>query len=186
MALLAPKGKSNREHKRYLTSRAIVRLLDQFAPRRPRSCPAGRKALPTGGQLRQTKPIGRGVAGVKCQVNKDQRQVLRAFPLQTSPLGLPTYETKPIPTRAKQRASALRKKSYDECGIQTASTKQSQLSRGQQWARAGKTAGAAGEPQRANKACAKQSWCNPAGIQSCPVKGSRPAGMNVGVSGDNE
>ena len=30
MALLTPKGKSNREHKHYLTSRAIVRLLDQF------------------------------------------------------------------------------------------------------------------------------------------------------------
>ena len=42
------------------------------------------------------------------------------------------------------------------------------------------------EPMRTNKACAKQSWCNPAGNQSCPVKGSRPAGMNVGASGDNE
>ena len=30
MALLAPKGKSNGENKCYLTSRAIVRLLDQF------------------------------------------------------------------------------------------------------------------------------------------------------------
>jgi hypothetical protein len=32
VALLVPKGKSNREHKRYLTSTAIVRLLDQFGP----------------------------------------------------------------------------------------------------------------------------------------------------------
>ena len=32
MALLTPKGKSNREHKHYLTSRAIVRLLDQWQP----------------------------------------------------------------------------------------------------------------------------------------------------------
>ena len=34
MALLVPKGKSNREHKRYLTSRAIVRLLDRWGPER--------------------------------------------------------------------------------------------------------------------------------------------------------
>jgi hypothetical protein len=33
VALLVPKGKSNREHKHYLTSRAIVRLLDQSPPR---------------------------------------------------------------------------------------------------------------------------------------------------------
>jgi len=36
VALLRPKGKSNREHKHYLTRKAILRLLDQFSrPRQP-------------------------------------------------------------------------------------------------------------------------------------------------------
>ncbi len=34
MALLIPKGKRNRENKLYLTSMAILRLLDQFASAR--------------------------------------------------------------------------------------------------------------------------------------------------------
>jgi len=40
VALLIPKGKRNREHKPYLTSKAILRLLDQFGERRN-----GRKLL---------------------------------------------------------------------------------------------------------------------------------------------
>ena len=37
-----------------------------------------------------------------------------------------------------------------------------------------------------NEPCAKQSWRHPAGVNPARPKGSRPAGIDVGVSGDNE
>jgi len=37
-----------------------------------------------------------------------------------------------------------------------------------------------------SKACAKVSWRDSAGSHSCPAKVSRPAGIDVGVSGGNE
>ncbi len=39
---------------------------------------------------------------------------------------------------------------------------------------------------RKNKACAEVSWRDSAGHQSCPAKVSRPAGIDVDVSGGNE
>src|SRR4030042_4850248 len=41
-------------------------------------------------------------------------------------------------------------------------------------------------PDVRNEACAKESWCNSAGWNPARPKDSRPAGMNVGVSGGNE
>ena len=61
-------------------------------------------------------------------------------------------ETKPIPPRAKRRASTLQKRSYDELDTQQASAKQSQFPRGQQWARAGKPASPPVGPVVRNKA----------------------------------
>jgi len=37
-----------------------------------------------------------------------------------------------------------------------------------------------------SKPCAKLSWRDSAGIESCPAKVSRPAGIDVDVSGGNE
>jgi len=42
------------------------------------------------------------------------------------------------------------------------------------------------DPQMPNKACAKVSWCNSAGLNPARPKYSRPAGIDVGVSGGNE
>jgi len=42
------------------------------------------------------------------------------------------------------------------------------------------------ELKRRNKVCAKVSWRDSAGHQSCPAKVSRPAGIDVDVSGGNE
>ena len=43
-----------------------------------------------------------------------------------------------------------------------------------------------GGKTKPNEACAKLSWRDSAGIQSCPAKVSRPAGIDVDVSGGNE
>ena len=89
----------------------------------------------------------------RCEVSSEQRPAAGPpiVPIPTSPLGLQrAKQSQFLP--AKQRASALRKKSYDELDMQTASTKQSQFPREQQWARAGKAAGdAGGAPARQTK-----------------------------------
>ena len=77
VALLKPKGKRNREHKRYLRSKAILRLLDQLASGRNERNHCNRKGLEMGTrnmglkkrsqclrQLRRLLPSGLGAGEI--------------------------------------------------------------------------------------------------------------------------
>ena len=115
------------------------RVGERRRSRRPGPC-ANEPNLPRRGRERhchrwershQTKPIGSGVSGMKCQVNRVRRRVLQ------SPLLPPkTCETKPIPP--EPRSNALWNKSYDELDAQQTSAKQSQFPPGPRWTTAGK------------------------------------------------
>ena len=63
----------------------------------------------------------------------------------------PSVRNKANPAGATWRASTLWKESYDELDPPKASAKQSQFADGQQWARGGRAAGAAGGAQRAKQ-----------------------------------